>query len=501
MHVKRPVLRCHPFESLYGRARMSDRATKTIAVVGGGLSGALFALKMAQARPRWTVTVIDERPKLGLGVAYGACAPHHLLNVPASRMEVGLLPSFQDWLHRHPEETAEAVAESGGDLSAAFLPRVLFGGYLSEHLSETVNYTAPAGLRHARGRAVGLASDKERCIILEDGRRVPADIVVLAMGNQAPVPPGGPDQWFYDTPVFIGDPWQRGALDALPSNAPLLVIGTGLTMVDIALRLKRAGHAGPILAVSRRGLVPLAHRAGGAWPPFLDAGQPMGPAKLMTRIRAEIAKAENAGVPWQRVFDAARPAVATIWSSWSPEQKRIFLRHGRARWDVHRHRIAPRVAAALAAMLTSGQLEIAAGRLGGYELGGAGVTATLARRGGGKRTFEAAAVINCSGPGTNLDRVALPLLSDLKGRGLAMGDSLGLGLETKGSAVSDIYGVASDWLFALGPLTRPAWWEITAVPEIAIQVDRLVSRLTTGVKALAERGSAAREFQDLGAGI
>jgi uncharacterized NAD(P)/FAD-binding protein YdhS len=479
---------------------MKDPDTRHAAVIGGGLSGALFALKMARARPGWTVTVIDERPKLGLGVAYGACADHHLLNVPASRMELGLVPSFQDWLQAHPDETAEAVAESG-DLSAAFLPRALFGRYLNERIGETLRYAPGAGLKHARGRAVGFGFDKERCIILEDGRRVPADIVVLAIGNQAPVPPGGLDAWFYDTPAFIGDPWEPGALGSLPADAPLLIIGTGLTMVDVALRLARGGHAGQLLAVSRRGLVPLAHKAGGVWPPFLSGEGGLGPAALTRQIRAEIRKAVAAGVPWQRVFDAARPAVAAIWSSWSTTQKRAFLRHGRARWDVHRHRIAPRVDAALDAMRSSGQLEIVAARLAGYRLSEGGVTAMLALRGGGARTVAAAAVVNCSGPGMNLDRVALPLLGDLKARGLAMGDSLGLGLETKGSAVSDIYGVPSDWLFALGPLTRPAWWEITAVPEIAVQVDRLVARLTTGVAALAERGTAAREFQDLGAGI
>ncbi len=109
------------------------------------------------------------------------------------------------------------------------------------------------------------------------------------------------------------------------------------------MRNDEGGHAGPLVAISRRGLAPLAHAAGGAWPGFLTAHLDEGPLELLRRVRAEVGLAQAADVPWQRVFDAARPAAAAIWARWSIERRRQFLRHLRARWDVHRHRIAPRI--------------------------------------------------------------------------------------------------------------------------------------------------------------
>ena len=78
-------------------------AGHTVAVIGGGLSGALFALKLSATRPDFRVVIIEATRRIGRGLAYGACAPQHLLNVPISRMEVGLKPGFADWLEGNPD--------------------------------------------------------------------------------------------------------------------------------------------------------------------------------------------------------------------------------------------------------------------------------------------------------------------------------------------------------------------------------------------------------------
>ena len=54
---------------------------KTIAIVGGGFSGALFGLKLHRARPDWRISVIEPNKKLGRGIAYGACGPQHLVGI------------------------------------------------------------------------------------------------------------------------------------------------------------------------------------------------------------------------------------------------------------------------------------------------------------------------------------------------------------------------------------------------------------------------------------
>jgi len=478
----------------------------TVAVVGGGLSGTVFSLKLARARPDVKVVLIDDARRPGRGLAYGACAPRHLLNVPVSRMETGLEPRFIDWLQTHAQTYRQALdaalAESGGDLSAAFLPRALFGAYLEAQLATARETDASTGVHVVRGRAVAALDDGRRGVRLEDGRAVEAGTVVLALGNLPPTPPGRVDAWLYDTPLFTPDPWAAGAFDDLDPDAPVLLVGTGLTMVDVVLMLAERGHRGAMLAVSRHGLVPRLHQAGGAWPAFLNDHIGETPLALLRRVRATVAAAEAEGVPWQRVFDAARPAVGAVWSRWSISERRQFVRHLRARWDIHRHRTAPRVNAALQDLIDRGQLHIRAARLAGFVIEDGQVATRLHLRGGGETRVTAGRIVNCTGPASALDRLALPLIESLRAQGLVKPDAMGLGLESSDCALMTAGGQVSTWLFALGGLTRPAWWEITATPEIVVQIDRLTARLASGdVAAPALVDDATAAFIDLGAGI
>ena len=471
--------------------------TKTVVIVGGGFSGAIFGLKLHLRCPGWRIVIVERNKRLGRGVAYGACAPTHLLNVPVSRMEIGLTPSFSDWLQQRRASIAEALVESELDLTAAFVPRQLFGEYLEERINAALDSRSLVGLSGVRGEVVRLLGD-HRGVLLTDGRQIKADIVVLAMGNLPPSPPWSPDTWLYDSGYFIPDPWAMDAFSDIDAAEPLLLIGSGLTTVDIALRLQQQGHRGPLLAISRRGLTPRTHATGGKWPEFLHGRIPASPLALTKKIRQQVDLAALEDMPWQRVFDAARPAVPSIWNEWSPFSRRQFLRHLRPRWDIHRHRMAPRVSDAFAQLQTSGALEVLPGRIAGYRPTGRFVEVTVRMRGGATRMFNAGHIVNCTGPGGDFARIAIPLIAELRDRKLAIPDPLGVGLETRDCAVIDGAGAASSWLFALGPLTRPAWWEITAVPEINLQIDRLVAQLSSPVTA---HRLTVTDFMDMGGGI
>jgi uncharacterized NAD(P)/FAD-binding protein YdhS len=364
-------------------------------------------------------------------------------------------------------------------------------------VSEALDSKALVGLSSVRGEVVRLLKDN-RGVVLTDGREIKADIVVLAMGNLPPRPPGGGDAWLYDSGFFIPDPWAVDAFSDIDPGEPLLLIGTGLTTVDIALRLTQAGHRGPLLAISRRGLTPRTHAAGGAWPEFLHGRIPASPRALTRIVRQQVALAASEGVVWQRVFDAARSAVPSIWQGWSDFSRRQFLRHLRPRWDIHRHRMAPRISEGLATLQSSGALEVLAGRIVGYRPTGRFVDVALRIRGGSERMFKAGHVINCTGPGGDFSRTAIPVIAELRERKLAIPDPLGVGVETRDCAVIDGAGEPSSWLFALGPLTRPAWWEITAVPEINLQIERLVAQLGNPITAAR---LTVEDFMDMGGGI
>lgn len=460
---------------------------RTVAVIGGGFSGSLFALKLSAAKPDWKILLVEDALHPGRGLAYGACAPQHLLNVPVHRMEVGLEPRFADWLRQRTGLLAEALDESGGKLADAYVSRQLFGDYIQQLTGEALRRD---GLHLVQSKAVAVSPGARR-LHLADGRMIPVDDLVLATGHQSSALPFKAKA----SPRIIFDPWGSG-VERIPSGATVLLVGTGLTMVDTVLSLRAQGHTGILHAVSRHGLLPRAHRDGGAWPSFLDVAA--SPVEALRAVRAAVRQAKEQEIPWQRVFDSIRPLVAALWHGWTIGQRAQFLRHLRTLWDVHRHRMAARIAATIEGLLADGGLKITAGHILALNEHKDGLTLLLRPRGGKAYALDADMVINCTGPRMDLRNSRHSFLQDLLARGLVRSDPLGLGLDSEDSAVKDAGGTVSGWIFALGPLTRPAWWEIVAVPEINAQIDRLVERLCSARTAAAPLHAV---FVDKGAGI
>jgi uncharacterized NAD(P)/FAD-binding protein YdhS len=250
----------------------------------------------------------------------------------------------------------------------------------------------------------------------------------------------------------------------------VLILGTGLTMVDVVLSLLDQGHTGPITALSRRGLLPLRHTNAPAYPDFLGALEPLPDTALgiFRILRAEVRAATARGDNWRSVIDAARPYLFRFWQRLPDAERKRFLRHARPYWEVHRHRMAPDVAARIGAARDRGQLKVRAGRL--KEIRKIGERLLVPFRPRGANTLlhvQADVLINCAGPETNFALIADPLVQRLLEHGLVRPDPLGLGIETTadgrviGADGTDVAG-----LLALGPIARGAFWEMTAVPEL-----------------------------------
>src|SRR3954447_703392 len=99
---------------------------------------------------------------------------------------------------------------------------------------------------------------------------------------------------------------RRGA--AAP-DLPVLIVGTGLSMVDLALGMHARGFAGPIIALSRRGLAPQSHaKPGAAWPSNLDiSADRLSLVRLLRQVRSDVRNAARQGVDWRAVIDGFRP--------------------------------------------------------------------------------------------------------------------------------------------------------------------------------------------------
>jgi uncharacterized NAD(P)/FAD-binding protein YdhS len=244
-------------------------------------------------------------------------------------------------------------------------------------------------------------------------------------------------------------------------------------MVDTVISLLDRGHTGAIIALSRRGLVPHAHATSIRATPFLPDPAP---SSITTRLRLVRARAAD---DWRGVIDSLRPLTRPLWRSLPEAERRRFLRHLRPWWDIHRHRMAPEVARRIESVRASGQLVIRGGRIQGYGVEDDRVSIRYRPRSGGpEETVDAARVINCSGPNCDYTRIRDPLLRGLFDAGAIRPDALRLGLDvTADDAVIARDGTSSGRLYAMGPVTRGAWWEITAVPDIRDQAEALATRL------------------------
>jgi uncharacterized NAD(P)/FAD-binding protein YdhS len=264
----------------------------------------------------------------------------------------------------------------------------------------------------------------------------------------------------------------------------VLLIGTGLTTVDVVISLLDQGHTAPIHALSRRGLLPLRHATGPAQPAGDRHSFPTVLTELARFIRNEAHKATASGGSWQPIVDELRPFMQDVWQTMSPADRARFMRHLRPWWDVHRHRMAGFVADRIDQARASGQLRIHAGRVQRYALQGDRVAVFFRPRGAeGTKTLDVARVVNCSGPRADFDRISDRLIRSLLDDGTARPDPLRLGLDVTGTcALRDRSGAISRRLFAVGPVTKGAFWEMTAVPDIRRQCEFLAQHLAGLVK-------------------
>ncbi|MEU8265098.1 FAD/NAD(P)-binding protein [Micromonospora sp. NPDC048999] len=422
------------------------RASTTV-VVGGGCSGALAAIHLRDD-PRQEVVIVDPAPRgaLGRGAAYRTTDPAHLLNSRAAAMSAlaDAPDDFLDWCH-----------EQGLPVGPAdFAPRAVYGDYLHDRLTR-VEFT------HVRGVAARVRVDG--AVLLRGGGAIAADRVVLALGHGAPVGPLAITSAVRTHPDYVGNPWLPGALDGVPGDLPVLLIGTGLTALDVALTLDGRGRRAPMLAVSRRGLVPQPHLKR---QPAGDAGFAYHGSDAAGLLRA-VRRYAGTQPDWRCAVDALRPQIDRLWRQLSVDARRRFLRHVAAYWEVHRHRMAPSIAEKIQRMRERGALAVRAGKIRAVRRGERGFVVTV-----NDTAFMVGAIVNCTGPGgaatTTLGRA---LLDD----GLARRDATGIGLDADGlGRLIDRDGEPVEHLFAVGPTRRGAWWETTAVPEIRAQARALM---------------------------
>ncbi len=456
-----------------------------VVIIGGGFSGTVLAVQLLCRAPELAVAVVDKSPSPGRGVAYSTQHSCHLLNVPAGKMSA--LPDdpghFLRWVRGNYLASAQ---------EHTFLPRALYGQYLWWLLEQSRG--RPNGFEWIQDQVHSVERKSDHVVArLKSGSALPARSMVLATGNFPPANPRVPGL-SSASKRYVPYAWSPDALDGLPADGSVLLLGSGLTSLDLALALKSKGFAGRIHLVSRRGLLPQAHQPTAGWPQFWNEQSPRTARGMLRLIRDQVLAASQAGVDWRAVIDVLRPVTQQIWRSLPAPEQRRFLRRLRSYWEVHRHRIAPELGKLLAHLVQAGQLRIYAGRVTLYRESGFIAEVTIrGRQDGAEQTLRVHRVINCTGSETDCRRIDDPLITGLLAQGLARPDPLSLGLDVdEDGALFEAGGNRSEFLYAIGPVRKGCLWETTAVPEIRVQASQLAehllhaSRLGQGLGATAE---------------
>lgn len=465
-----------------------------VMIIGAGFTGAALAIQLARRLPAESRVLLVGTPKAtGRGIAYGTDNPEHLLNVRAERMS--LFPDdpshFVRWLERR--EPGRAARRGVAD---SYAPRFLYGRYVRDCLHQAI---AEARSRVRVEVLEGTVSDLQKSergylIRTASGQYYQARAAALCLGN------GQPDFPFDVHAIagaardhLIADPWSDYRMRTILPDQRVLFIGTGLTMVDQALALERAGHTGALVAISRHGLLPSPHLPARTEP--CSIAIPRGKLTLQRLFRLVVEAARDevaAGRDWRSVIDGLRPHTQDLWQRLDLEDRRRFFRHVAALWSVHRHRMAAEVAERTERLRADGRLAVAAGRVLAIRQAPHGVTVAFRRRGGS--TVELLPfdwVVNCSGTGRAPTGEAEPVLRQIVGLGLARVDfgRRGLDVEADGAVIGRT-GTPTAGLYAVGPLTVPRFLEITAVPEIRLQCATVAGALADFVA----EGKRAVEF-------
>jgi uncharacterized NAD(P)/FAD-binding protein YdhS len=482
-------------------------AKSDVIIVGGGASGVLLAYHLVRhAAAALKVTLIEQRGEVGRGLAYFTTNPDHLLNVRAANMSA--LPDqpdhFWQWLCARDDDGTGSWRNCGDPF--CFVPRRIYGDYIASLIAPLVSDGKSGGrLRVIRGQCVDVSAAPSGVdVALADGSRLHADFAVLATGHEAA---GAlehfPEKW---PPVFrkkmresekarphsgstetecglsgpFVDPWTAPREAGVGRDERVLILGTGLSMIDYVLSLVLAGHRGPIVAMSRHGLLPHGHRR--VQPLAIEESEVpfgAGAASLLRWLRVRIDEHAARGGDWRSVVDGIRPYTQGIWRSLPLAARRSFLEHARAFWDVRRHRMAPEVERRIEGELSSGRLTVIAARLKGIETDATNAVIRYRRRGASAiETLHVDKIADCRGVAPAPLKIVNPALRSLVDRGLARLDPLAIGLDmTDACAIIDRAGVPSERLFAVGALTRAAFWEIIAIPDIRSQCVELADRI------------------------
>jgi uncharacterized NAD(P)/FAD-binding protein YdhS len=453
---------------------------RRVAIIGGGAAAATLLSELLDRQPAQPLHLdwFTGGGAPGRGVAYGTRSERHLLNVRAASMSMFASQprGFLDFAQR-------------GDRSIAgtdFLPRRLYGDYLEAEVERALERARSLGhdVHVVPFKVDGLVPENDGVTILHGEETTRVDAAVLALGALPPQPLSGVSESAIASGRYVVDPWSFLA-KAKPDPTPrkVVLVGLGLTAVDVVLELASLWPNASFTAISRHGLLPEAHLASATAPSddsadLIEAMQAAPDLRSWLRLlRDAIAHSED----WRVVIDSMRPHTPALWQALPREERSRFLRHARWAWERARHRMAPQVMKQMQELERAGRFHRERARLHAADVEGDHLHLSITPTGSSTpQALDTDLVIQTIGLNTDVRRTGHSLVRQLATNGHITPDPLGLGC--KATPEGRLQHDGSTWphLYAMGSLLRGTFWESTAMPEIRQQARQMADRLLAG---------------------
>jgi uncharacterized NAD(P)/FAD-binding protein YdhS len=452
---------------------------QTIIIVGGGLSSRLLSLNLMRlSRKRKITIVIIEKNRLDrLGDAFSTGEDYHLLNVTVNK--VSNYPDepnhFLHWLIREEYNYNEN----------SYVSRKIYKKYVKAIFeNECRSQSQNINIILVNGQVTQI-NVHEKFVVVDRMKLIKGDKVVLAIGNFKPSEIHLDNNTYLNNQGYHPSAWDDGLYDNFDEDEPILIIGSGLTMVDVLLSLNARNHRGKIIVISAHGYLPVSHTFHTGYTSYYnEISNAENLLEIFRIVRMHIQKAALSNIAWHAVIDALREDTQKIWGKLNSNDKKSFFEHLRHIWGVARHRMPPENAAVITDLFNAKRVILSAGRITKItSIDNKRFSVLYRERTTGKIISETVShIINCMGPAANLKNIKDPLLCSLFSDSICDSDTLGLGINSLADGtVIDRNGNFSDYLFVLGPPARGVLWESTAVPEIRIQSCEIAKLLTNSV--------------------
>jgi len=447
----------------------------SISIIGGGASGTITAINLLNSITQPIAINIFESSKKRLhkGFAYSSELPYEPLNVAAGKMSAfsNLPDHFLNWLtSKYSSYNNEPITRE------TFVSRRWYGEYLQDCMQEAITKNSLAKVSFLLNEVTNLDYNEKTNLYkvkVDTNQVYESNFVVLATGNEPPFDLLSQWQNILPKNLYALNVWDTNALEIINPADDVLIIGTGLTMVDHVASLYHKNHTGTIYCVSRSGLLPKTHTNEvhftiNAVPESDDIEDVKN--WLMDTIRTS----KTNGVEWQNVLDGLRPHIKMIWSKLSLNSKKAFITKYKTHWDVHRHRMPKRSADILSEMISNNSLRIIGSSITNVERINSEIIITLTDNNTSQtHNIKVRKIINCIGPTGNYLLCNNRLINSLVQKGYIVQDELRLGIATvaDGALLKKDGSILSN-AFAIGPLRKATEWESTAIREIRQQAER-----------------------------